>query len=104
TRNAAHAHRFDRVRINGLNIGWTAPGRRRVFGIVRAGRRAVSADPARAAAACRPAVVGLMVGAAQPNCRWEEEALSPVSRSRAAAFIRVHPADAPGGRGRVLGF
>ncbi|OLL71707.1 Oxidoreductase, short chain dehydrogenase/reductase family [Pseudonocardia sp. Ae168_Ps1] len=22
-RNAAHAHRFDRVRINGLNIGWT---------------------------------------------------------------------------------
>ena len=27
TRNAAYAHRFDRVRINGLNIGWTAtPG------------------------------------------------------------------------------
>jgi NAD(P)-dependent dehydrogenase (short-subunit alcohol dehydrogenase family) len=24
TRNAAHAHRFDRIRINGLNIGWTA--------------------------------------------------------------------------------
>ncbi|MDT0473276.1 SDR family oxidoreductase [Streptomyces griseoviridis] len=24
TRNAAHAHRFDRVRVNGLNIGWTA--------------------------------------------------------------------------------
>ncbi|MGY0055559.1 SDR family oxidoreductase [Streptomyces sp. LZ34] len=23
TRNAAHAHRYDRVRINGLNIGWT---------------------------------------------------------------------------------
>ena len=23
TRNAAHAHRFDRVRINGLDIGWT---------------------------------------------------------------------------------
>lgn len=23
TRNAAHAHRFDHVRINGLNIGWT---------------------------------------------------------------------------------
>ena len=23
TRNAAYAHRFDRVRINGLNIGWT---------------------------------------------------------------------------------
>lgn len=23
TRNAAHAHRFDRIRINGLNIGWT---------------------------------------------------------------------------------
>ncbi len=27
TRNAAHAHRFDRVRINGLDIGWTdTPG------------------------------------------------------------------------------
>ena len=24
TRNAAHAHRFDRIRINTLNIGWTA--------------------------------------------------------------------------------
>jgi NAD(P)-dependent dehydrogenase (short-subunit alcohol dehydrogenase family) len=23
TRNAAHAHRWDRIRINGLNIGWT---------------------------------------------------------------------------------
>lgn len=23
TKNAAHAHRFDRVRINGVNIGWT---------------------------------------------------------------------------------
>jgi len=23
TRNAAHAHRRDRIRINGLNIGWT---------------------------------------------------------------------------------
>ena len=27
TKNAAHAHRFDRIRINGLNIGWTStPG------------------------------------------------------------------------------
>lgn len=24
TRNAAHAHRFDRIRINGLDIGWTS--------------------------------------------------------------------------------
>ena len=23
TKNAAHAHRFDRIRINGINIGWT---------------------------------------------------------------------------------
>jgi NAD(P)-dependent dehydrogenase (short-subunit alcohol dehydrogenase family) len=23
TRNAAHAHRFDRIRVNGVNIGWT---------------------------------------------------------------------------------
>ena len=27
TKNAAHAHRFDRVRINGINLGWTeTPG------------------------------------------------------------------------------
>jgi NAD(P)-dependent dehydrogenase (short-subunit alcohol dehydrogenase family) len=25
TRNVAYAHRFDRIRINGLNIGWTEP-------------------------------------------------------------------------------
>jgi len=24
TRNVAHAHRWDRIRVNGLNIGWTA--------------------------------------------------------------------------------
>ncbi len=24
TRNAAHAHRWDKIRINGINIGWTA--------------------------------------------------------------------------------
>lgn len=24
TRTASHAHRWDRIRINGLNIGWTA--------------------------------------------------------------------------------
>jgi NAD(P)-dependent dehydrogenase (short-subunit alcohol dehydrogenase family) len=24
TKNAAHAHRWDRIRINGLNIGWSA--------------------------------------------------------------------------------
>ena len=41
TRNAAYAHRWDRIRINGLNIGWTEsegetqtqrqpPGRRRL--------------------------------------------------------------------------
>lgn len=29
TRNAAHAHRFDRVRVNGINLGWTdTPGER----------------------------------------------------------------------------
>ena len=27
TRNAAHAHRFDRIRVNGINMGWTlTPG------------------------------------------------------------------------------
>jgi NAD(P)-dependent dehydrogenase (short-subunit alcohol dehydrogenase family) len=31
TKNAAHAHRFDRVRINGINLGWTdTPGERQM--------------------------------------------------------------------------
>jgi NAD(P)-dependent dehydrogenase (short-subunit alcohol dehydrogenase family) len=31
TRNAAHAHRWDRIRVNGVNIGWTeTPGEDRV--------------------------------------------------------------------------
>ena len=29
TRNAANAHRFDRIRVNGVNLGWTdTPGER----------------------------------------------------------------------------
>ena len=29
TRNAAQAHRFDRIRVNGVNVGWTdTPGER----------------------------------------------------------------------------
>jgi NAD(P)-dependent dehydrogenase (short-subunit alcohol dehydrogenase family) len=31
TRNAAHAHRFDRIRINGINPGWVdTPGERQM--------------------------------------------------------------------------
>ena len=31
TRNAAHAHRFDRIRVNGVNVGWVdTPGERRM--------------------------------------------------------------------------
>jgi NAD(P)-dependent dehydrogenase (short-subunit alcohol dehydrogenase family) len=31
TKNAAHAHRFDRIRINGINVGWTdTPGERQM--------------------------------------------------------------------------
>jgi NAD(P)-dependent dehydrogenase (short-subunit alcohol dehydrogenase family) len=29
TKNAAHAHRFDRIRVNGINLGWVdTPGER----------------------------------------------------------------------------
>jgi NAD(P)-dependent dehydrogenase (short-subunit alcohol dehydrogenase family) len=31
TRNAAHAHRFDRIRVNGINVGWVdTPGERQM--------------------------------------------------------------------------
>ena len=57
TRNAAHAHRFDRIRINGVNIGWTdtegedahpahVPRRRRL--VARAGGPDVADGQARA--------------------------------------------------------
>jgi NAD(P)-dependent dehydrogenase (short-subunit alcohol dehydrogenase family) len=31
TKNAAHAHRFDRIRINGINLGWTDTPAERVM-------------------------------------------------------------------------
>jgi NAD(P)-dependent dehydrogenase (short-subunit alcohol dehydrogenase family) len=31
TRNAAHAHRFDRIRINGINMGWADTPAERVM-------------------------------------------------------------------------
>jgi NAD(P)-dependent dehydrogenase (short-subunit alcohol dehydrogenase family) len=34
TRNAAHAHRFDRIRINGINLGWAdTPAERQMQGV-----------------------------------------------------------------------
>jgi len=34
TKNAAHAHRFDRIRVNGVNLGWAdTPGERRMQGV-----------------------------------------------------------------------
>ncbi len=43
TRNAAHAHRWDKIRINGLNIGWTDTegGRRTASWIVRMRKSAI---------------------------------------------------------------
>jgi NAD(P)-dependent dehydrogenase (short-subunit alcohol dehydrogenase family) len=33
TKNAANAHRFDRIRVNGVNLGWAnTPGERRMQG------------------------------------------------------------------------
>jgi NAD(P)-dependent dehydrogenase (short-subunit alcohol dehydrogenase family) len=34
TKNAANAHRFDRIRVNGINVGWTdTPGERQMQGV-----------------------------------------------------------------------
>jgi NAD(P)-dependent dehydrogenase (short-subunit alcohol dehydrogenase family) len=34
TKNAAHAHRFDRIRVNGINLGWAnTPGERQMQGV-----------------------------------------------------------------------
>lgn len=38
TKNAAHAHRFDRIRINGINMGWAdTPAERTMQGVVMGG-------------------------------------------------------------------
>jgi NAD(P)-dependent dehydrogenase (short-subunit alcohol dehydrogenase family) len=34
TKNAANAHRFDRIRVNGINLGWAdTPGERKMQGV-----------------------------------------------------------------------
>lgn len=41
TKNAAHAHRFDRIRINGINMGWAdTPAERNMQGVVLGGGEA----------------------------------------------------------------
>lgn len=52
TKNVAHAHRFDRVRVNGLNIGWPRPR-------VRTRSSAASTAPATTGSSGLP-----------PCCRW----------------------------------
>ncbi len=45
TKNAAHAHRFDRIRINGINMGWAdTPGERRMQAEVLGGGEGWLAD------------------------------------------------------------
>ncbi len=51
TKNAAHAHRFDRVRVNGINMGWAdTPGERQMQAVTLGGgeewlERAASQQP-----------------------------------------------------------
>ncbi len=78
TRNAAHAHRLDRIRINGLNIGWTetegedATQRglpRRRGRLARGGRRAA--------------------------CRWASSARPTRSPTSSSSCCRTEPASSP---------
>jgi len=56
TRNVAHAHRFDRIRVNGLNMGWSATDGEDVIQRRGLDRRTEGAteDWQAAAAACLP--------------------------------------------------
>ena len=51
TKNAAHAHRFDRIRINGINMGWAdTPAERQMQAVTLGGgedwlERAASQQP-----------------------------------------------------------
>jgi NAD(P)-dependent dehydrogenase (short-subunit alcohol dehydrogenase family) len=48
TRNAANAHRFDRIRVNGINVGWTDTPAERMMQAETLGRGAGWIDDANA--------------------------------------------------------
>ena len=79
TRNAAHAHRWDRIRINGLNIGWSATD-----GEDLTQRQSHGADDGLAAA-----------GRRRP-CRWASSARSTRSPTSSCSCSPTAAASSPG--------
>ena len=70
TKNAAHAHRFDRIRINGLNIGW----RVRMRSSARLTERLTAGMPRRRRA-----------------CRWANSVSPMRSRTSSSSCCRTAP-------------
>ena len=56
TRNAANAHRFDRIRVNGINMGWTLTPAEAVMQAETLGHGPGWLEAASRAAALRPPV------------------------------------------------
>ena len=84
TKNAAHAHRWDRIRINGLNMGWSATD-----GEDLTQRRAASRTTAhRAPATGRPRP-------ARP-CRWANSARPTRSPTSSCSCCPTAAASSPG--------
>ena len=87
TKNAAHAHRWDRIRINGVNIGWTATDDEDA--LQRTRRRSATPGPMERTGRPRPAATCRWARSASPtrsptsSCSWRPTAAawSPV-RSR----------------------
>ena len=81
TKNAAHAHRWDRIRINGLNMGWSATDGEN--------------QPRQRAGARRQ---GAGTGSSRPGrrCRWASSASSTRSPTSSSSCCPTAAASSPG--------
>ena len=80
TKNAAHAHRWDRIRINGLNMGWSATDGE---------NRPPSNRPHGAGADWQTA-------GRRPGCRWASSARSTRSPTSSSSCSPTAAASSPG--------
>ena len=67
TKNAANAHRFDRIRVNGINVGWTDTPAERVMQAETLGHGPGWIDAANASPAVRPPAVAARTSRTSPS-------------------------------------
>ena len=78
TSNAANAHRFDRIRVNGINVGWTDTPAERIMQAETLGHGPGWIDEANGVAAFRPPVHAPRMSPASP-CSCFRDAAGPMT-------------------------